>query len=166
MKSTIIYNLNCVAALHGKDTNATTEVDRLANKFISTFNLNKGKIKGAQANAFAIDNSSQNSYNNEAGGTANEQTKRNQNNKNTSTGAETGANDGGNSGRRGISFFNDLQGTRRIFEISRNAETVQSVKYFASMVYALCYSFLYNKYDKNTPYSVFFVDIKQSFVLK
>ena len=125
-----------VAALHGKDTNATTEVDRLANKFISTFNLNKGKIKGAQANAFAIDNSSQNSYNNEAGGTANEQTKRNQNNKNTSTGAETGANDGGNSGRRGISFFNDLQGTRRIFEISRNAETVQRVKDFASMVYA------------------------------
>lgn len=125
-----------VAALHGKDTNATTEVDRLANKFISTFNLNKGKIKGAQANAFAIDNSSQNSYNNEAGGTANEQTKRNQNNKNTSTGAETGANDGGNSGRRGISFFNDLQGTRRIFEISRNAETVQRVKDFASLVYA------------------------------
>ena len=125
-----------VTALHGKDTNATTEVDRLANKFISTFNLNKGKIKGAQTNAFAIDNSSQNSYNNEAGGTANEQTKRNQNNKNTSTGAETGANDGGNSGRRGISFFNDLQGTRRIFEISRNAETVQRVKDFASMVYA------------------------------
>lgn len=121
-----------VTALRGKDTNATTEVDRLANKFISTFNLNKGKIKGAQANAFAVDNSSQNSYNNEAGGTANEQTKRNQNNKNTST----GANDGGNSGRRGISFFNDLQGTRRIFEISRNAETVQRVKDFASMVYA------------------------------
>ena len=84
----------------------------------------------------AIDNSSQNSYNNKVGGSQNEQSQRNQNSKNTQTETQTGTNDRDNSGRRGISFFNDLQRTRRIFEISRNAETVQRVKDFASMVYA------------------------------
>ena len=123
-----------VDKLRGVDTQAADEVDMLARKFVSTFNLNKGKLTGVKATAYALDKNSENGYNG-IGGSKNGKTATEESAGTASTGQSIISENGDNSGRGGISFFNDVQGIRRISEISRRKETVEKVKTFASTIY-------------------------------
>ena len=123
-----------VDKLRGVDTQAADEVDMLARKFVSTFNLNKGKLTGVKETAYALDKNSKNGYNG-IGGSKNGKTATEESAGTAGTGQPIISEDGDNSGRGGISFFNDVQGIRRISEISRRKETVEKVKTFASTIY-------------------------------
>ena len=84
-------------------------------------------------NAYALDKTGENGYNG-IGGSKNGKTATEESAGTAGTGQPIISEDGDNSGRRGISFFNDVRGIRRIFEISRREETVERVKTFAPTI--------------------------------
>ena len=72
---------------------------------------------------YALDKAGENGYNG-IGGSKNGKTATEESPRTASPGQPIISENGYNSGRGGISFFNDVQGIRRISEISRREETV------------------------------------------
>ena len=96
--------------------------------------MNKGKLTGTKATYYALDKKGENGYN-EIGGSKNGKTATEETAGATIAGQSIISENGDYSGRGGISFFNDVQGIRRISEISQRKETVERVKTFASTIY-------------------------------